>query len=84
MQNKENGGEGGDNYNLSSHLLRPDSCQGLCKCFMCLLSLLLHIILDNWSTIIMSIVDVKLPIVTQLVNAGARVKWSQSYARAIV
>ena len=51
---------------------------------MCILSLLLHIIFDNWSTIIMSIADVKLPKVTQLVNAGARVEWSQSYARAIV
>ena len=32
----------------------------------------------------MSIVDIKLPKVTQLVNARARVEWSQSYARAIV
>lgn len=32
----------------------------------------------------MSIADVKLPKVTQLVNAGARVEWSQSYARTIV
>lgn len=42
------------------------------------------LIFDNWSTIIMSIVDVNLPKVTQLVNARAGVEWSQSYARASV
>lgn len=52
--------------------------------FYVLLSLLMHIIFDNLSAIIMSIVDIKLPIVTQLVNTRARVEWSQSYARAIV